>query len=938
MNWKTMLVAGAAILMTGLMPGTLHAIDPGEGVLRIEKRLLKPDSVRGSVADFSFDVTNPAAADTIVAANLVPQPFSDGTHLDSTQGSVSTMIGSDLVGHELGIHEQSGPDWVTTFAGDCDVHGRITVPPGGFVSCEVTNTYVRDAGDADTVLTLAVTIDGGVLPATTDDFSYIVGNDEGEDVAGPLSAEPNDNGFLRGTRRPTTSGTALVALDYTPAGASPGDPSPTFMVRLDRNQTGWVVIFGGDCESDGSVNPALRTPTCSVTHVFVDSDVAEGEGLLRIDKSVVAPALVRGSVEDFSFDVTDPSDGDSVVVAGMVPQSSFDGTRVDGSQGSVASVIPPERVNHELQVHEESVPDWVATYSRDCDSDGRVTVPVNGFVTCQVTNTFIENSEASDAVLTLEVTVEGGLNGETTAEFVYLVQDDDSGQVVAGPLSAHGGDAGSFRQEAGRPSTAGTAVIPLDYTPDGWSGGDPQPTFTIRIEQPSHWVTSFGGDCGPDGGVDPALRTPVCRLTHLFVDTEVAPGEGVLIIDKRLVKPDRQRGSVADFSFDVTDPLDGDRIVVSGLSPQPFSDGTRVDVSQGSVATVIGVDHVAHPLVVSERVEPDWVITFAGDCDPAGRIVTPPNGIATCQVTNTYASGSGDSDAVLTLNVTVDGGLNTATTVDFAYIVTDNLGHIVAGPLSATGADSSAARQEGGGPSTSGTATVPLDYTPGGGSPTFVVSVDVQPGGWATNFGGDCGADGGINPDLRSPVCTVDHLFVDPAPNLPQPQAPVATNDLVSVFSSPFIINADVLANDYDADGNLDPSTVTIVVEPGCASPDAYGDIYCNTSVLADGTIRVDPLAIPLSGELTYQVCDTTDRCDTAVLSFHAALPPVAKFYRDADEDTYGDPDVWLSGSSPPEGYVTDGTDCDDDDKDVNPGADEIIGDEIDNDCDGFIE
>jgi hypothetical protein len=294
--------------------------------------------------------------------------------------------------------------------------------------------------------------------------------------------------------------------------------------------------------------------------------------------------------------------------------------------------------------------------------------------------------------------------------------------------------------------------------------------------------------------------------------------------------------------------------------------------------------------VVSERGEPDWVITFAGDCDPAGRIVTPPNGIATCQVTNTYASGSGDSDAVLTLNVTVDGGLNTATTVDFAYIVTDNLGHIVAGPLSATGADSSAARQEGGGPSTSGTATVPLDYTPGGGSPTFVVSVDVQPGGWATNFGGDCGADGGINPDLRSPVCTVDHLFVDPAPNLPQPQAPVATNDLVSVFSSPFIINADVLANDYDADGNLDPSTVTIVVEPGCASPDAYGDIYCNTSVLADGTIRVDPLAIPLSGELTYQVCDTTDRCDTAVLSFHAALPPVAKFYRDADEDTYGDP------------------------------------------------
>jgi hypothetical protein len=73
-------------------------------------------------------------------------------------------------------------------------------------------------------------------------------------------------------------------------------------------------------------------------------------------------------------------------------------------------------------------------------------------------------------------------------------------------------------------------------------------------------------------------------------------------------------------------------------------------------------------------------------------------------------------------------------------------------------------------------------------------------------------------------------------------------------------------------------------------------------------------------------------------LSFHAALPPVAKFYRDADEDTYGDPDVWISGSSQPEGYVTDDTDCDDADKDINPGADEIIGDDIDNDCDGLIE
>jgi hypothetical protein len=233
---------------------------------------------------------------------------------------------------------------------------------------------------------------------------------------------------------------------------------------------------------------------------------------------------------------------------------------------------------------------------------------------------------------------------------------------------------------------------------------------------------------------------------------------------------------------------------------------------------------------------------------------------------------------------------------------------------------------------------VPLDYTPGGVSPTFVVSVDDQPGGWATNFGGDCGSDGSINQVLRSPVCTIDHLFIDPAPNIPRPQAPVALNDRVSVFSFPFIIIADVLANDYDADGNLDPSTVTIVGAPDCASPDADGFTACITEVLADGTIRVDPLALPLSDELTYQVCDTTNRCDTAVLRFSVALPPVGNFYRDADEDTYGDPDVSMSGSSPPAGYVSDDTDCNDADKAVNPGATDIIGDGIDNDCDGVSD
>ena len=57
--------------------------------------------------------------------------------------------------------------------------------------------------------------------------------------------------------------------------------------------------------------------------------------------------------------------------------------------------------------------------------------------------------------------------------------------------------------------------------------------------------------------------------------------------------------------------------------------------------------------------------------------------------------------------------------------------------------------------------------------------------------------------------------------------------------------------------------------------------------------------------------------------------------YADDDEDGYGDPDDSQDACSEPPGYVDDASDCDDADIDVNPGADEVCNDEIDNDCDG---
>ena len=124
--------------------------------------------------------------------------------------------------------------------------------------------------------------------------------------------------------------------------------------------------------------------------------------------------------------------------------------------------------------------------------------------------------------------------------------------------------------------------------------------------------------------------------------------------------------------------------------------------------------------------------------------------------------------------------------------------------------------------------------------------------------------------------------------------------------------------DDTDGDGYGDPGRPT----RACAAP--AGSV-ADFSDCDDASAAVHPGATELCNGLD-------DDCDRLVDN---AAADASIGYADTDGDGYGDPSTGVSACDPP--GVSDGTDCDDTDADVNPGAAEVCDSGgVDENCNGL--
>ncbi|MCK6521229.1 hypothetical protein L6R49_07280 [Myxococcota bacterium] len=149
---------------------------------------------------------------------------------------------------------------------------------------------------------------------------------------------------------------------------------------------------------------------------------------------------------------------------------------------------------------------------------------------------------------------------------------------------------------------------------------------------------------------------------------------------------------------------------------------------------------------------------------------------------------------------------------------------------------------------------------------------------------------------------------------------------------------------DDDCDGEIDEDVSASSTFYLDGDGDGYGDtdetyVGCNPQsgyVIEGGDCDDDDAAISPGADERCSTTGVDDDCDGSVDEGGAV--DAKTYYPDADRDTYGDERTPTPLCSAPSGYTTNNDDCDDADDAVNPDAEEVCDNGVDDNCDDSAE
>jgi hypothetical protein len=161
----------------------------------------------------------------------------------------------------------------------------------------------------------------------------------------------------------------------------------------------------------------------------------------------------------------------------------------------------------------------------------------------------------------------------------------------------------------------------------------------------------------------------------------------------------------------------------------------------------------------------------------------------------------------------------------------------------------------------------------------------------------------------------------------------ISTTISQTVFCQGASINVNYTANGSYTAGNIFTAQLSDAAG-SFSSPTNLGNVSSTTS----GSISVTiPIATTPGTGYRIRVISSNPSITGSDNGSNITVQAGTTYYRDADEDGFGNLAVTMFACSQPEGYVSNSTDCNDNNDDVHPGATEICND-IDDDCDGSVD